>query len=743
MANVRVHEIAKELGLTSKEVLAHLEKIGQPAKSHSSSVDEELAARVRSELLGGGPAKAKKAPAKKEVAKAPSKPAAKTAAAKSAPSKPAPKEAAPKTAPKPKAPATKQEAPKKAPEPVEQAAPATVEPAPPEPAPEPAAAAEPAVATAEPVAAAETLAPAGIKVHRGITVKDLAEKLDRAPAEIVKTLIGMGEMVTVTQSMSDEAVLLVAEELGAAVQIVDPAQEEAEAQAAAEAAEDNPEDLIDRPPVVTVMGHVDHGKTAILDAIRKTNVAGGEAGGITQHIGAYQVHTNDRDITFIDTPGHEAFTAMRARGAQVTDIAILVVAADDGVMPQTVEAIDHAKAAGVPIVVAVNKIDKPEADPVRVRQQLSDHGLMPEEWGGETVFVDVSAKQRTNLDGLLEMILLTADVQLNLKANPKAKARGVVIEAHLDKGRGPVATVLVKRGTLTSGDAIVAGTAWGRVRAMLNDTGEQVDSAEPGDPVLILGWQSVPQAGDEFRSLSDEKEARSLAGEREQRRREAELVTSRSITLQSLLEQTGDETPELNVLIKADTQGSVEALADQLTKMDQELVKINIIRKGAGAITENDVTLAQASNAIIIGFNVVANAQARPMAEEEGVDLRTYRVIYQAVQDIENAAKGLLGPEFKEIPLGQAEVRATFRVPKMGQIAGCMVLDGTIRRNATARLVRDGTVIYETTIGSLRRFKDDVREVQAGYECGIGLDGFQDIKEGDLIQVFEMQEVQR
>ncbi|MFP5298342.1 MAG: translation initiation factor IF-2 [Actinomycetota bacterium] len=747
MANVRVHEIAKELGLTSKEVLAHLEKIGQPAKSHSSSIDEELATRVRSELSGKDAASSGKAPAKKESApkKEPAKPAApKPSASKPAPSKEAPKSApaakAPASsapaakAPAPKAPAAKEEAPKKAPEaeqPSEPPQPAAT------PAPKPAAVPEP-VAAADPAATGSA-----IRVHRGITVKDFAEKLDRAPAEIVKTLIGMGEMVTVTQSMSDEAVLLVADELGAPVQIVDPAQEEAEAQAAAEAAEDKPEDLVDRPPVVTVMGHVDHGKTAILDAIRKTNVAGGEAGGITQHIGAYQVHTNDRDITFIDTPGHEAFTAMRARGAQVTDIAILVVAADDGVMPQTVEAIDHAKAASVPIVVAVNKIDKPEADPVRVRQQLSDHGLMPEEWGGETVFVDVSAKQRTNLDGLLEMILLTADVQLNLKANPKAPARGVVIEAHLDKGRGPVATVLVKRGTLTSGDAIVAGTAWGRVRAMLNDTGEQVDSAEPGDPVLVLGWQSVPQAGDEFRSLRDEKEARSLAGEREQRRREAELVTSRSITLQSLLQQTGDETPELNVLIKADTQGSVEALADQLTKMDQELVRINIIRKGAGAITENDVTLAQASNAIIIGFNVVANAQARPMAEEEGVDLRTYRVIYQAVQDIENAAKGLLGPEFKEIPLGQAEVRATFRVPKMGQIAGCMVLDGTIRRNATARLVRDGTVIYETTIGSLRRFKDDVREVQAGYECGIGLDGFQDIKEGDLIQVFEMQEVQR
>jgi translation initiation factor IF-2 len=582
-----------------------------------------------------------------------------------------------------------------------------------------------------------------IKVHRGITVKDFAAKLDRAPNEIVKVLIGLGEMVTVTQSMSDEAVMLVAEEVGANVNVVDPMEEEAQAVLADEAEEDQGH-MVPRPPVVTVMGHVDHGKTAILDALRHTNVAGGEAGGITQHIGAYQVHLNDRDITFIDTPGHEAFTAMRARGAKVTDIAVLVVAADDGVMPQTVEAIDHAKAAEVPIVVAVNKIDKPEADPVRVRQQLSDHGLMPEEWGGETAFVDVSAKQRTNLDDLLEVILLTADVELELQANPETNARGIVIEAHLDKGRGPVATVLVHRGTLRSGDSLVAGTAWGRVRAMLDDRGDTVEEAVPGQPVLVLGWQSVPEAGDEFRSLDDEKDARSLAGERVTRRREAELVTQRPLTLQNLLAETsGEDIPELNLLLKADTQGSIEALADQFGKMDQELVRINVIRKGVGGITENDVTLAKASNALVIGFNVVPNAQARPLAEEEGVDIRTYRVIYQAVQDIENAAKGLLGPEYKEVALGQAEVRETFRVPRLGQVAGCMVLDGVIRRNATARLVRDGTVIYETTVGSLRRFKDDVREVAAGYECGIGLDNYQDIKNGDIIQAFELQEVQR
>lgn len=770
MSNVRVHEVAKELGLASKEVLAHLEKIGEPVKSHSSSIDEALAARIKKELGGAPEAKApKKAAAKQEAPKkaAPKAEAKATAEPKAATKAEAPKPAAPKAAapkaaaPAPKAeakPAPKPEAPKaEAPKPAapKAEAPKAVAPKAEAPKPEapkaeePPAAPEPAAPPAGRQPPAETPAPEpiaasadAVRVHRGITVKEFAEKLDRPAAEIVKVLIGLGEMVTVTQSMSDTAVGLVADELGATVQIVDPAQEEAEREAAEEEIEDEGL-MVARPPVVTVMGHVDHGKTAILDAIRHTNVAGGEAGGITQHIGAYQIHIKERDITFIDTPGHEAFTAMRARGAQVTDIAVLVVAADDGVMPQTVEAIDHARAAGVPIVVAVNKIDKPEADPVRVRQQLSDHDLMPEEWGGETVFVDVSAKQRENLDGLLEMILLTADIQMDLKANPDAPARGVVIEAHLDKGRGPVATVLVKRGTLISQDVVVAGTAWGRVRAMLDDLGKAVDQAVPGQPVQVLGWQSVPQAGDEFRVISDEKEARQLAGSREQRRREAELVTERPLTLQNLLDQTGDETPELNLLLKADTQGSVEALADQMNKMDQDLVRINIIRKGVGGITENDVTLAQASNALVIGFNVVPNAQARPLAEEEGVDVRTYRVIYQAVQDIESAAKGLLGPEYKEVPLGQAEVRATFRVPRLGQIAGCMVLEGTIRRNATARLVRDGTVIYETTIGSLRRFKDDVREVQSGYECGIGLDGFQDIKEGDLIQAFELKEIER
>jgi translation initiation factor IF-2 len=702
MAKPRVHEVAKELGLTSKQVLQHLERIGNPVKSHASTIDEALADRVRADL-GNGTAQTD-APAPQARPAPPSKTEPK---AKPAPSKKTEPEAEP-------APPSKTE-PEGQPE-TEAPAAATE----PEPAPE-----------------------LAVRVHRGITVKDFADKLGVSPAEIVKILLGLGEMVTVTQSMSDEALSLVAEELDATVEIVDPGQDEEELEEEeAEGAEAG--ELIDRPPVVTVMGHVDHGKTSILDAIRQADVVSGEAGGITQHIGAYQVRHDGREVTFIDTPGHEAFTAMRARGAQVTDIAILVVAADDGVKPQTIEAIDHAKAAGVPIVVAVNKIDRPEADPARVRQQLSDYGLLPEEWGGDTVFVDVSAKQRTNLDSLIEMILLTADVQLDLKAVSSTMARGVVIEAHLDKGRGPTASVLVKRGTLLAGDPILAGTAWGRVRAMQDERGKNVDEAKPGQPVQVLGWQSVPEAGDDFRAVEDERDARRIAQERAQHRREAEHVEQRKVSLQTLLAQTREgEIPELTLLLKADVQGSVEALEGQLEKLDQSLVRINVLRKGAGAITENDVTLAQASNAIVIGFNVVPTAQARSLADEGGVDVRTYRVIYQAVQEIENAAKGLLGPEMREVPTGQAEVRATFRVPRTGTVAGCYVTDGVIRRNSRVRLVRDGTVIYETNLSSLKRFKDDVREVATGYECGIGLENFQDIKEGDIIQAFEVQEVAR
>ena len=696
MARPRVHEVAKELGLSSKEVLSYLEKIGQPVKSHSSAIDDDLAARLRSALSDGAPVEA---PEPVEI--------------------PAPVEVPH---------AVELGEPVEAPDPLEVADPVEV---------------AVALESDGPRAAEAVDDVVLIRVHRGITVADFAAKLDRAPADIVRTLVGLGEMVTVNQSLTDEAIETVAELLGVAVEIVDPAEEAAVADTIEEPLEAE-ENLAPRPPVVTVMGHVDHGKTSILDAIRRTNVVAGEAGGITQHIGAYRVQVDGREVTFIDTPGHAAFTAMRARGAQVTDLAVLVVAADDGVMPQTVEAIDHAKAAKVPIVVAVNKVDRPDADPARVRQQLSDLGLLPEEWGGDTVYVDVSAKQHQNLDALLEMILLTSDVQLDLRANPDAAARGHVIEAHLDKGRGPVATLLIKRGKLSAGDALLGGVAWGRVRAMLDERGRKIKGAGPGQPVQVLGWQSLPQAGDDFRVVTDEKEARSIAAERDQHRRAAELVAQRSATLQDLLSATQEGgIPELNLLLKADTQGSVEALEDQLTKMDQSLVKITVLRRGAGAITENDVTLAQASDAIVIGFNVVPTGKAPVLAEEAGVDIRTYRVIYQAVQDIERAAQGLLGPEVREVIIGQAEVRATFRVPRVGLVAGCMVLEGTIRRNAGARLVRDGTVVYESRISSLRRFKDDVREVASGFECGIGVEGYQDVKEGDLIQAFEVHEVAR
>jgi len=689
-----VNEIARELGLSSKEVLAHLEEIGHPVKSHSSAVDEDIATRLRTEMGRGSAAEAE----------------ARTPAAVAEP-EPAPREAV-AVEPEP------QEVVAVVPEPPEDIVP------PQEALPEPAE--SPAVA-----------------VHRGITVQDFAAKVGRSAAEVQRQLIGLGEMVTVTQPMTDEAIELVSEALGIGVSVVDPAVEEAPAEDFSEDEDEDDGALEPRPPVVTVMGHVDHGKTSILDAIRRTNVVSGEAGGITQHIGAYQVRVNDRDVTFIDTPGHEAFTAMRARGAQVTDLAVLVVAADDGVMPQTVEAIDHARAASVPVVVAVNKIDRPDADPTRVRQQLSDHGLLPEEWGGETIYVDVSAKERTNLDTLLEMILLTSDVQLDLRANPHASARGNVIEANLDKGRGPVATVLVKRGELRRGDLVVAGTSWGKIRAMLDEHGRNVKSAGPGTPVQVLGWQSLPEAGDEFHAAYDEREARAVTSERVQHRRAADLVAQKQVSLQDLLSATQDGgIPELNLVLKADTQGSVEALDGQLSGMDQSLVKVNILRKGAGAITENDVALAQASGATVIGFNVVPTSQARALAEGE-VDIRSYRVIYQAVQDIQDAARGLLGPETREVSMGQAEVRATFRVPRYGLVAGCMVIEGTIRRNARARLVRDGTVVYESRIGSLRRFKDDAREVAAGFECGIGIEGYQDVKEGDMIQAFEIQEVAR
>jgi translation initiation factor IF-2 len=587
-----------------------------------------------------------------------------------------------------------------------------------------------------------------IRVPRGATVQDLADRLGRPAGDLIRKLMEMGEMLTATQSMSDEAITLLGEEIGARVEIVDPSEADDLQQIAGweDDTPDRDEDLKPRPPVVTVMGHVDHGKTRLLDAIRHTDVVSGEAGGITQHIGAYQVHAggDQRLVTFIDTPGHEAFTQMRARGAAVTDIAVLVVAADDGVKPQTVEALNHAKAAGVPIVVAVNKIDKPEANPIRVRQQLTEYDQVAEEYGGKTPFVDISAKTGQNIDELIETILLTADVELDLKANPDRRAQGTIIEAHLDRGRGPVATVLVRRGTLRIGDSVVAGTAHGKVRAMFDENGREVTEAQPAQPVQVLGLSVPPVAGDEVRAVSDERVARSIAQTREARQRQAQILSTSAPRLEDVFAKIQEgQLQELPLIIKADVMGSVEAISDALTKLDVPEVRLSILHKGVGAITENDVTLAETSGAIIIGFSVRPRPAAQELASRRGVDIRLYSVIYQVVEDVEKALKGLLAPEFEERALGTAEVRQLFRVPRVGVVAGSYVTNGEIARGAKARLVRDGVVVYNGRIDSLRRFKEDARTVAQGFECGIGLDGFQDIKEGDQIEAYEMVEIPR
>jgi translation initiation factor IF-2 len=705
---MRVHELAKELGVTSKDLLAALDAMGFESRTASSSVPDEAVPRLRASGGKAVPGAKPKAAREEPVAKARARPRAKPE---------------PEPEPKPE------------PEPEPQAAAA-----------QPDGAATPTVAVppvgsapqAKPAPAAAPAKPAlpSLKVVRGSSAQDLAEKVGRTPADIVKILLSLGEMVTATQSLSDEAITLVATQLGYEAEVVGFEEELEEEQV-------DESRLRPRPPVVTVMGHVDHGKTLLLDAIRKTDVVSQEFGGITQHIGAYQVHVDGREITFIDTPGHEAFTAMRARGAQVTDIAVLVVAADDGVKPQTVEALDHARAAAVPIIVAVNKVDKPEADPQRVRQQMVELGVVPAEWGGTVEFVDVSAKARTNLDSLLETILLVADLE-ELKADPEGRARGAVIDANLDKGRGAVASVLVQRGSLDVGDALVAGSAWAKVRAMLDENGRPVKEAGPSKPVQILGWSTVPNAGDDFREVEDEREARHLAQEREAKFRAAELVTSRPPTLQELMSQAREaEVPDLNLVVKADVQGSLGAVMDAFLKLPQEEVRVNIIHGATGAITESDIALAVASNAIVVGFNVRPDVNARELADREGVDVRLYRVIYEAIDDIRSALSGMLKPEEREIELGRAEVRALFRVPRVGVVAGSYVVSGNITRNSRARVVRDGVVVYEGRIGSLRRFKDDVREVAEGFECGISIENFQDVHEGDIIEAFEVREVAR
>lgn len=596
-----------------------------------------------------------------------------------------------------------------------------------------------------------------IRLRRGATITDFADKIGANPAALVTVLFHLGEMATATQSLDEATFEVLGEELGYKVLVVSPEDEDRELLEGfgldldAELEAETEDMLEERAPVVTIMGHVDHGKTRLLDAIRKSNVIEGEHGGITQHIGAYQiVHEHEgreRPMTFIDTPGHEAFTAMRARGAKVTDLAVLVVAADDGVMPQTVEALNHAQSAGVPIIVAVNKVDKPEANPDKVMGQLTEYGLVPEEYGGETMFVKVSALQKLGIDDLLDALLLTADASLELQANPDKSARGVAIEANLDKGRGAVATVLVQSGTLCVGDTIVAGTAHGRVRAMFNENGENLDVALPSRPVQVLGLSSVPRAGDSFLVTEDERTARQIADKREAAERNAQLAKRRKrITLEDFDQAVAEgKIDTLNLILKGDVSGAVEALEDSLMKIDVgDEVQLRVIHRGVGAITQNDVNLATVDNAIIIGFNVRPAERVTEMADKEGVDMRFYSVIYAAIDDIESALKGMLKPIYEEVALGTAEVRQVFRSSKFGNIAGSIIRSGTIKRNSKARLVRDGNVIAENlSIDSLRREKDDVTEVREGFECGIGLGSFNDIKEGDLIETFEMREKPR
>ncbi|HET8555825.1 MAG TPA: translation initiation factor IF-2 [Gaiellaceae bacterium] len=583
-----------------------------------------------------------------------------------------------------------------------------------------------------------------VSVESGISVQNLSQALGVPMANIIKVLMGLGQMRTATQSLSDEEVELIAAEVGREVTIKHAADDEEEP----EAFDDPEEALKARPPVVTIMGHVDHGKTTLLDAIRNARVVATEAGGITQHIGAYQVDVDGRKITFLDTPGHEAFTAMRARGAKVTDIAVLVVAADDGVMPQTKESISHARAAGVPIVVAVNKIDLADSNVDRVKGELAQEGLQPEDWGGETQFAEVSAKTQQNLDELLEKVLLVADLELEgLKANPNAEASGPIIESRLDVGRGPVATMLVQRGTLKVGDAVVAGDAHGRVKALFNYKGERQESAGPGDPIEILGFDKPPAAGELARVVENDREARELANRRGERLRREQLAAVRpntGVSLEGLYEQLqAGEVSDLNLIVRGDVVGSVEAVVSELTKFEHPEVRLNVIAEGVGAITQNDIMLASASDALIVGFNVRPNAEARELASREGVEIRTYDVIYKLTEEIEQALVGKLAAVTTEETIGEAEVRETFRASRVGTIAGCMVTDGVIRRGANVRVIRDGAVIYTTTIDSLKRFQDDAREVAEGFECGLHLERFDDVKVGDVLEVFETREVER
>jgi translation initiation factor IF-2 len=733
LARKRVHEIAKAQGVSSKELIAALAAAGVEVKAAASSVEEDIAVKALQGADGGDAGTATKAaPAKQKAAPKEAKPAAESAQGDGAGAKPAakPKAAGGKRmrrvvidsqasrrermpAPPPQRPPRRRGGRRRKPlleEPVEK----------------------------EPVVEAE---PEAIKVPSGATVREVAETLGLNSAEVIKKLMQLGEMATLTQTLSDETIAVIADEFDQKIEVVTTADEAPEEPAY----EDAEKDLVERPPVVTIMGHVDHGKTSLLDAIRETEVVAGEAGGITQHIGAYQVHQNGKTISFIDTPGHAAFTAMRARGANVTDIAVIVVAADDGVMPQTVEAIDHAKAAEVPMIVAVNKIDLPAANVDKVKGELANEGLNPEDWGGDTIFTNVSAKTKEGLDELLENILLVAEVE-ELKANPSASASGSVIESHLDPGRGPVSTVLVQRGTLNIGDAVVAGPVWGKVRAMQDFAGTRVQSATPGDPVEVLGFDGVSEAGERFEGVENERRARQLAQERAQRLKTEQLARrqARRVSLDEVFAKAQEgQIKELNIVLKADVSGSLEALQDELAKVPQEQVAINVIRAAPGGINESDVMLAAASDAIIIGFNVRPLQDARRAAEAEGVEIRTYSVIYKVTEELRAAMEGMLAPEEVEETLGQAEVLELFKASRVGTIAGCRVADGRVVRGAEVRLVREGTVVWTGRIGSLRRFKDDVREVEEGQECGVVLEGYQDVKVGDVLEVFETKQVEK
>jgi translation initiation factor IF-2 len=746
MAKKRVHEIAKAQGLSSKEVLAALNSAGIEAKAAASSVEESEALKAIAAANGGGAGTS----AAGDGAQASGSGTAAKPASRPAQDKPRRAEGGQTARPTRGDAARSGDAAKsggrkrrrvvidsqasrreRMPE------------APPRRPPRRRGGRRRRPLLEEPVEKAP-LEPEEIpatKVNSGATVKEVAETLKISAADVIKKLMQHGEMATLTQTLSDETIMLLAGELDQKVEVVSAAEEVPEEPEV----EDADEDLIERPPVVTIMGHVDHGKTSLLDAIRETQVAAGEAGGITQHIGAYQVEHDGRTISFLDTPGHAAFTAMRARGANVTDLAVIVVAADDGVMPQTSEAIDHAKAAGVPIMIAVNKVDKPDAQPDRVRNELAGQDLTPEDWGGDTVYVDVSAKTKEGLDRLLEMIVLVSELE-ELKANPDAPASGTVIESHLDPGRGPVVTVLVQRGTLHVGDALTAGSTWGRVRAMQDFTGARVEEARPGDPVEVLGFDGVCEAGEHVRAVENDREARRLANERAHRLKTESLARqqARRVTLEEVFSKaTAGEVKELNIVLKADVSGSAEALQDEIAKVPQDQVAVNVIHSATGGINESDVMLAAASNAIVIGFNVRPLAEARRAAEAEGVEVRTYSVIYKVTEDLRAAMEGMLEPEEVEERVGEAEVKQTFRASRVGNIAGCLVTEGKVTRDSQVRLVREGTVIWTGRVGSLRRFKDNVQEVEEGLECGIVLDGYGDVKVGDVLEFFRTTQVEK